>query len=268
MAMLKRISRLLTSVVPGKERRKTARLKVEDGLNALFRTEKFICTKNFEADFVWNVSLPREKFHIISLGTNCFARMTLNLWGLKPRKADGEPSMPFDLAVHPLPVVVKYLKNRFDKYFDGIQYDEENGYWVKPQDGISFVHEKENNRIFFEERYQKRISALFAAMEDDTPCLFVCHVPGDVDGRDADDLYQVLKTYCGHKKFELLLVVFNGTVGKCNENIKIYADEFPYKGYLYMDKKVKFTQAGYGFEEPFVRCCREEVIKLTENGNA
>ena len=70
------------------------------------------------------------------------------------------------------------------------------------------------------------------------------------------------------KSFELLLVVFGGTVGKCCENVKVYAAEFPCEGYSYMDKKVKFTKAGYHFEEPFVRCCREEVIKLTEKGNA
>lgn len=73
---------------------------------------------------------------------------------------------------------------------------------------------------------------------------------------------------CAHKKFELLLVVFGGTVGKCSENVKVYAAEFPCEGYSYMDKKIKFTKAGYHFEEPFVRCCREEVIKLTEKENA
>ena len=268
MTIIKTVSRVMSSVVPGKERRKEARLKIEDSLDMLFRIEKYICSRDFEACFAQNVALPRGKFHIVSLGTNCFARMTLNLWGLKPRKADGEPSMPFDLAVHPLSVVVKYLKNRFDGYFEGIAYDAECGYWVNEQDGIKFIHEKEDNREFFVERYQKRISALYGALEDDKPCLFVCHVLGDADSRQVDELYQILQNCCAHKKFELLLVVFGGTVGKCSENVKVYAAEFPCEGYSYMDKKVKFTKAGYHFEEPFVRCCREEVIKLTEKGNA
>ena len=127
MAILKSISRVLALFVPGKERRKNARLKIELSLNALFRTEKYICTRNFEANLAQNILLPRDKFHVISLGTNCFARMTLNLWGVKPRKADGEPSMPFDLSVHPLSVVTAYLKGRFEGYFDKIEYDKENG---------------------------------------------------------------------------------------------------------------------------------------------
>lgn len=69
----------MSSVVPGKERRKEARLKIEDSLDMLFRTEKYICSRDFEACFAQNVALSRGKFHIVSLGTNCFARMTLNL---------------------------------------------------------------------------------------------------------------------------------------------------------------------------------------------
>lgn len=111
MKFLKSVSRLLTIPVLGRERRKRARLEVEKALNALFRTEKYIYTRRFEQAAALNLSLPRQNFHVISLGTNCFPRMTLNLWGLKPRKAEGEPSMPFDLSVHPLPVVVKYLKD-------------------------------------------------------------------------------------------------------------------------------------------------------------
>lgn len=148
MKFLKSVSRLLTIPVLGKERRKRARLEVEEALNALFRTEKYIYTRRFEQAAALNLSLPRQNFHVISLGTNCFPRMTLNLWGLKPRKAEGELSMPFDLSVHPLPVVVKYLKNHFEGYFDAVEFDEKNGYWVNPSDGIKFIHDKQNDRDF------------------------------------------------------------------------------------------------------------------------
>ena len=84
MKFLKSVSRLLTIPVLGRERRKRARLEVEKALNALFRTEKYIYTRRFEQAAALNLSLPRQNFHVISLGTNCFPRMTLNLWGLKP----------------------------------------------------------------------------------------------------------------------------------------------------------------------------------------
>lgn len=265
MKLLKNISRFATILIPGKGNRKTARLKAEDFLNALFCTEKYRCQRHFEKEFGINKNLPQKDYHIVSLGTNCFARMTLNLWGLKPRKAEGGLSMPFDLSVHPLSAVIKYLNNHFAGYFDDIEFDEKNGYWVNPRDNIKFIHEKENNRQAFIERYQQRIENLYAAFNDDKPCLLVCHDCGIADGDKINELYNVLQNYCGHKKFKLLLAVFNGTVGKCDENIKVYTDNFPYKGYLYMDKNVKYTMAGFRFERPFVCCCREEVINLLEN---
>ncbi|MFQ8668419.1 MAG: hypothetical protein ACLSA1_06545 [Alphaproteobacteria bacterium] len=45
MKFLKSVSRLLTIPVLGRERRKRARLEVEEALNALFRTEKYIYTR-------------------------------------------------------------------------------------------------------------------------------------------------------------------------------------------------------------------------------
>lgn len=262
MKVLKSIARMLTLSIPGKIRRKNARLKVEDFLNALCKTEKYRCGRRFEQEVSVNKSLPREQFHIISLGTNCFVRMTLNLWGLKPRKADGELSMPFDLSVHPLPVVVKLLETHFEGYFKHIEFDEKNGYWINSELGIKFIHEKENNREAFIERYRKRIENFYAALQDDKPCLLVCHDMRSVDGQQINALWAAVQKLCPHKKIKLIAAVFNGTVGNCNENINIYTNEFPYKGYLYMDKMVKFTKAGYAFEEPFVRLCREEVLNL------
>ena len=173
--------------------------------------------------------------------------------------------MPFDLSVHPLPVVVKYLKNHFEGYFDAVEFDEKNGYWVNPSDGIKFIHDKQNDRDFFVDRYRKRIANLWEALDDDKPCLLVCHDMGSVDTVKVNELYDFIQTRCGRKKFKLILAVFNGTVGKCNENIKVYTDNFPCKNYLYMDKFAKFTKAGYHFEEPFVRFCREEVLEMLEN---
>lgn len=111
----------------------------------------------------------------------------------------------------------------------------------------------------------KRIANLWAALDDDKPCLLVCHDMGGVDTAKVNELYDFIQTRCGRKKFKLILAVFNGTVGKCNENIKVYTDNFPCKNYLYMDKFAKFTKAGYHFEEPFVRFCREEVLEMLEN---
>ena len=39
-----------------------------------------------------------KKYEIVSLGVNCLPRTILTRHGIKPRKADGELSCPFDLV--------------------------------------------------------------------------------------------------------------------------------------------------------------------------
>ena len=153
----------------------------------------------------------------------------------------------------------------FSGYFDDIVYDDEHGYWINPKLHIQFVHDHENDKHVFIERFQRRIKNLFDVMQDDKPCLFVCHVLGDAHPQKVNELYEFLAQRCKHKKFKLVVAVFNGTLGKCNENVKVYAKNFPYKDYSYMDKKIKFTKDGYDFEYTFVACCREELLKLLED---
>lgn len=75
----------------------------------------------------------------------------------------------------------------------------------------------------------------------------------------------LFKPVAGRKKFKLILAVLTELSENATENIKVYTDNFPCKNYLYMDKFAKFTKAGYHFEEPFVRFCREEVLEMLEN---
>lgn len=49
-------------------------------------------------------------YKIVSLGCDCFSRTIPTLWGIKPRKKQGEKGCPFDLSDNPLPAVVKYLE--------------------------------------------------------------------------------------------------------------------------------------------------------------
>ena len=265
MSFLKTVSRFVTLSIPCIKYGKKVRIKLEVVLDIMFLPEKSKCIRGVKKECAYNASLPRDKFHIISLGTNCFPRLTLTLWEMKPRKAEGELSMPFDLSVHPLDTIVQVLKTDFSGYFDDIVYDDEHGYWINPKLHIQFVHDHENDKQVFIERFQRRIKNLFDVMQDDKPCLFVCHVFGDAHPQKVNELYEFLAQRFKHKKFKLVVAVFNGTLGKCNENVKVYAKNFPYKDYSYMDKKIKFTKDGYAFEEEFVACCREELLKLLED---
>lgn len=264
MNTAKTISRLVTLPIPLKKYRKNSRKKIEEVLDLMLAPEKAKILRDFKKECFDNANLPRDKFHIISLGTNCFVRMTLNLWELKPRKREGEMTMPFDLSIHPLESVLCFLKNDFNDYFDDVVFDEQNQFWINPKYGIEFIHDKANDRQLFESRYKDRIKNFSLALNDNKPCLFVCHVQGNPDACLINNLYETLKNKCTNKNFKLILAVFNGTVENCDENIKIYARNFPYEDYLYMDKNVKFTQSGYEFEYDFVNCCREELLHLLE----
>ena len=264
MNTAKTISRLVTLPIPFKNYRKNSRKKIEEILNLVLAPEKAKCLRDFKKEYIYNTNLPRDKFHIISLGTNCFVRMTLNLWELKPRKAEGEKTMPFDLSIHPLQSILDFLKNDFNGYFENVVFDEQNQFWVNPRYGIKFIHDKVNDRQLFEKRYKARIENFNSALSDNKPCLFICHVLGNPDVRLVNNLYETLKNKCTNKNFKLILAVFNGVLEDCDKNIKIYARNFPYENYLYMDKNVKFSQSGYEFEYNFMNCCRTELLNLLE----
>lgn len=55
-------------------------------------------------------------YHIVSLGCDCFCRTIPTLWGLKPRKNQGELGYPFDLSNNALPGILK----NFAKIFQNI----------------------------------------------------------------------------------------------------------------------------------------------------
>ena len=264
MNTAKTISRLVTLPIPFKNYRKNSRKKIEEILDIVLEPEKAKCLRNFKKEHLYNTTLPRDKFHIISLGTNCFVRMTLNLWELKPRKAEGEKTMPFDLSIHSLDSILYFLKNDFINYFDDISFDEQNQFWINPKYNIKFVHDKINDRQLFENRYKARIENFHLALRDNKPCLFICHIQGNSDASWINNLYETLQNKCTNKNFKLILAIFNGVAENCDKNIKIYARNFPYENYLYMDKNVKFTQLGYEFEYGFMNCCRTELLNLLE----
>ena len=264
MTALRAISRILTIFIPYAEARKKARLHMEELLNQWLRTEKYKYTCLIRDKVAQFQMLPRDDFHVVSLGTNCFPRLTLSQWKLKPLKKEGELSMPFDLAVHPLAEVVKNLQNRFEGYFEALEFDKRKGYWLNPERNIQFIHDNNPDINFMRERYQRRIDNLYQALADEKPCLIVCYVDGEVESALINQLYHLLQSLCEHKKFKLVVALFNGKIAQCDENICFYKRNFPYRGYSYMDRYVKYTKAGYEFEAPFADLCYREIEKLLE----
>lgn len=57
-------------------------------------------------------------YRIVSLGSDCFSRTIPTLWGVKPRKRQGEPGCPFDLSTNFLSGIVRNIEEDFANYFN------------------------------------------------------------------------------------------------------------------------------------------------------
>ena len=74
-----------------------------------------------------------KKYEIVSLGCNCMPRTVLTRLGIKPRKAQGELSCPFDLVKHNSQRIIYYLETDFKDYLDDLHF-------IFPAYSFSLIH--------------------------------------------------------------------------------------------------------------------------------
>lgn len=192
------------------------------------------------------------------MGMNCLPRYILTVGGIKPRKADGELTCPFDVCIHPLKTIVSALENDFADYYDDIYFRKYKrwfldfrgkGYWEKP-DGTCFVHDKDCKT--FEELKEKlklREQNLYSIINSDLPVLFVLYVRFPESRQYVNKLYDILnKKIAGRKKFILAVLDFNGI----NLNLGYYRDikvlnmEEPIPNFPNDWNRKKFVKSAFG----------------------
>ncbi len=121
--------------------------------------------------------------HIISLGSSCLPRTILTRQGYKQTKAQGELTLPFDLAIHRYDKLCEIIESGFEDYcnpnFLTVTYDD---YIENTKYNVRFNHESmygknkvytANNFAKFIERYEARIANFYSYIGDDN-ILFVC----------------------------------------------------------------------------------------------
>lgn len=113
----------------------------------------------------------KEKYKIIPFGCYCLPRVITTINGLKPTKKEGEPSFPFDLCFSDFECNVDLFANRFDKFYDDIEYDSEKKYWINKKYKFIFNHDN-MGRDEFKKRYDNRIANLFSAIADTNKHLY------------------------------------------------------------------------------------------------
>lgn len=215
--------------------------------------------------------VPIEKqYEIVSLGCYCIARTVLTRQGLKPRKAQGELSCPFDLVLHDVDRVTHYIKNDFESYFDDLYYKKYKRYWFdfrnkgiwKKRDNTAFFHDKdckENDKEKLINRVSSRIDNFRKIVSNERPIFFVQALKSD---EDIENLYKELKILRGEKFFKLIILDLKDIVKKEISGVEIIKVPFPSKKYeKYWDKHRYYkSKEGINFEKTLTIKV-EEVIK-------
>ena len=116
-------------------------------------------------------------YRIISLGCVCFARTVPTLWGIKPRKAQGEVGYPFDLSNSYLDAITKCLTTDFKDYFKDLKFSDQLGMWCTNNEHLQYCHEHDltkNDRDKIIERFSQRIENLREILKSDKrPAIFI-----------------------------------------------------------------------------------------------
>jgi len=202
-----------------------------------------------------------NKYLAVSLGFNCIPRWLLTRNNLKYSKAEGELSMPFDLAGHLAPEVTKFLKNKFKDYFDNFIYDKDRKIWIQGENRIQLLHDldiEENNRDFLVSRYSARIKNFWKVMKSNKPILFLQSLQLE---EDVDNLYDILKKIRKNKPFELVIFDLENLVNTKNKNINVLKIPFPEKDYVWYEEKYFNSPQGIEFEKKMVDYCKKIIIE-------
>ncbi len=218
----------------------------------------------------------------ISLGEDCFSRMVLTHWGLKPNAKLGEKSHPFDLAVHSVLAIIRLLETDFDGYLvtGNLQFHEEHKTVFNHKFGnIHFNHEiggkyAENDYQLLIDIYQKRIANFFHDITTHDKLIFILHHRDNQPKFEMEvhlnKLWGLIKTKWPQKDMKLLCVntwAYGEEIDLTNrgvlddEAIKIIDIHYPYPNYVWHQPTDSLSEAGYSFEKGLI----DQVTGIVDN---
>ena len=219
--------------------------------------------------------MEEKKYEIVSLGCYCISRTILTRQNLKPTKAQGELSCPFDLVIHPVKRITHYINNDFEGYLDDLYFEKYTRCWLdfrkkgiwKKTDNTEFFHDKDcniNDKDKLTERISGRIENFRKIIKDYKPIIFVQALKKE---EDIENLYEVLKSIRGNKPFKLVILDFNDVVTKEYKNVSVLKIPFPSKKYgKYWDRKKYYeSKEGKLFEETVAKQVKSEIDKFMKN---
>ena len=178
--------------------------------------------------------IKNKNTSVISLGCDCFTRAFTTVTGLKPRKADGELSMPFDLSWSSTEALVHNLRTDFKDYFDNIVYDNENGNYMNNKYIMRFNHDTdcENTKEGYEklkQRYESRIQNFRECLKSDNYLLFIYNAPPNTE-HECNEIFDIISSKILNQNFKLIILDMNEKINKAllNDNIALCAIKHPF----------------------------------------
>lgn len=255
--LIYQFSKALFFYIPKRRLRVELRNKADVFLNKLLHTKKGSGIKRFEKEFFVNAEMS-SKYKIYSLGTNCYARVMTTVWGLKPRKKQGEITLPFDISVHPLTSILKILNNKFQDYFDDISFNGKC--WVNTKYNLKFIHDNINDKDAFEGMFRKRIENFYNVLKNPIPTMFICTVEEYYDEKAFADLLEYLQKMRAGRPFKLLIINYSNESIVVPQGVAIYSHKIETELEKdYMKPNLQYSEEGFNFEYPLVLKIREEL---------
>lgn len=208
--------------------------------------------------------LSELDYKIVCLGNNCFVRRSLNWFGVKPIKADGELTHPFDLSAFELDKIIecleddflhfcnpRYLKNGSNRIYGGSHPHEENDYC-------------ENNSIKFRIRYLRRIANFYEDIYSGKHIFFVNmnRNTGEELDINSKKIINTLSEKFNNVKYTFVmaneLVPNSPSYFDQNNNFYIY-HPLPYSSYEWHMEKDLYTEMGLEHSLSFA-CKIKDII--------
>lgn len=174
--------------------------------------------------------IKNKNYNIVSLGYNCFPRTLLTRYEIKKTKAQGELTLPFDLAAFATKEITASLRYDFKYFFDDLEYSKKEKYWIRKPDLIKFQHDKQfgaDDKQLLIDKYKQRIENFYTIVNDPSPLIFVQVLGND---EDIDNLYLQLRRLRQQNKFVFCVIDPYKLTKKADERIRILKTPAP-KGF-------------------------------------
>ena len=203
-------------------------------------------------------------YKVVCLGNNCFVRRTLNWFGVKPLKADGELTHPFDLSAFELDKIIECLEDDF-LHFCNPRYlkDGKNRIY-----GGSHPHEYEdyyeNDAVKFRIRYLRRIANFYEDIYSGKHIFFV-NANANIEPElsiYAEKMIRLLSNKFKNVKYNFImaneLLPNSPSCFDQKQNFYIY-HPIPYSSYEWHMEKDLYTEMGLEHSLSFA-CKVKDII--------